>query len=199
KTIALLTLMGMSGLQIPAQPGSRTPVLPRVLADIGDEQSIQQSLSTFSSHLRNVVATLRDAEPGDLVLLDEIGAGTDPDEGAALAMAVLSTLLRRNVLVAATTHYPELKAFALTTPGARHRGAARPRSRRTRRSAGPPVGAAPHTRAHAPRSRDRTERARAGARAARRRGETQRRRRQARGERAPPNTRGGARRDRTRA
>src|SRR5207237_2190806 len=120
KTIALLTLMGMSGLQIPAQPGSRTPVLPRVFADIGDEQSIAQSLSTFSSHLRNVVATLADAEPGDLALLDEIGAGTDPDEGAALAMAVLETLLARGVLVAATTHYPELKAFALNTTGVRN-------------------------------------------------------------------------------
>ena len=120
KTIGLLTLMGMSGLQVPAQPGSRTPVLPRVFADIGDEQSIAQSLSTFSSHLRNVVATLADAEPGDLALLDEIGAGTDPDEGAALAMAVLETLLARGVLVAATTHYPELKAFALNTTGVRN-------------------------------------------------------------------------------
>ena len=120
KTTGLLALMAAAGLQLPASERSRVPVFRRVFADIGDEQSIQQSLSTFSSHLRNVVATLNESEAGDLVLLDEIGAGTDPDEGAALAMAVLSTLLRRNVLVAATTHYPELKAFALTTPGARN-------------------------------------------------------------------------------
>jgi DNA mismatch repair protein MutS2 len=117
RTIGLLTLMAACGLQIPAGRGSAVPVVRRVFADIGDEQSIQQSLSTFSSHLRNVVGTLEEAERGDLALLDEIGAGTDPDEGAALAMAVLETLLARGVLVAATTHYPELKAFALNTPG----------------------------------------------------------------------------------
>ena len=117
KTIGLLALMGAAGLQLPAQRGSAVPVVRRVFADIGDEQSIAQSLSTFSSHLRNVVATLADAESGDLALLDEVGAGTDPDEGAALAMAVLETLLARGVLVAASTHYPELKAFALNTPG----------------------------------------------------------------------------------
>ncbi len=117
RTIGLLTLMAACGLQVPAQRGSALPVVRRVFADIGDEQSIQQSLSTFSSHLRNVVATLAEAEAGDVALLDEIGAGTDPDEGAALAMAVLETLLARGVLVAATTHYPELKAFALNTPG----------------------------------------------------------------------------------
>jgi DNA mismatch repair protein MutS2 len=117
KTIGLIVLMAACGLQIPAQRGSRVPIVKRVFADIGDEQSIAQSLSTFSSHLRNVVATLAEAEKGDLALLDELGAGTDPDEGAALAMAVLETLLARGVLVAATTHYPELKAFALSTSG----------------------------------------------------------------------------------
>ena len=117
KTIGLLTLMGAAGLQLPAERGSTVPVVRRIFADIGDEQSIAQSLSTFSSHLRNVVATLAEAEAGDLALLDEVGAGTDPDEGAALAMAVLETLLARSVLVAASTHYPELKAFALNTPG----------------------------------------------------------------------------------
>ena len=117
KTIGLLTLMAAAGLQIPVERGSSVPVVRRIFADIGDEQSIAQSLSTFSSHLRNVVATLADAQAGDLALLDEVGAGTDPDEGAALAMAVLETLLARGVLAAASTHYPELKAFALNTPG----------------------------------------------------------------------------------
>lgn len=117
KTIGLLILMAAAGMQVPAERGSTLPVVPRIFADIGDEQSIAQSLSTFSSHLRNVVATLAGAEQGDLALLDEVGAGTDPDEGAALAMAVLETLLERGVLVAASTHYPELKAFALNTPG----------------------------------------------------------------------------------
>ncbi len=119
KTIGLLTAMAACGLAIPVDRG-RVPVLRRIFADIGDEQSIAQSLSTFSSHLRNVVATLAEAERGDLALLDEVGAGTDPDEGAALAMAVLEALLERGVLVAATTHYPELKAFALNPAGVRN-------------------------------------------------------------------------------
>ncbi len=117
KTIGILQLMAASGLQVPAARGSELPVVRHVFADIGDDQSIAQSLSTFSSHLRNVVATLAEAQSGDIALLDEVGAGTDPDEGAALAMAVLETLLERGVLVAASTHYPELKAFALNTPG----------------------------------------------------------------------------------
>ncbi len=120
KTTGLLALMAASGLQLPASERSHVPVFRRIFADIGDEQSIQQSLSTFSSHLKNVISALRGAREGDLVLLDEIGAGTDPDEGAALAMAILATLLGRGALVAATTHYPELKAFALTTEGVRN-------------------------------------------------------------------------------
>jgi DNA mismatch repair protein MutS2 len=116
KTIGLLALMHQSGLRVPAASGARLPVFTRVFADIGDEQSIAQSLSTFSSHLRNVVRFLEAAGPGSLVLLDEIGAGTDPTEGSALAMAVVTVLLDRGALVAATTHYAELKAFAETQP-----------------------------------------------------------------------------------
>ncbi|HEY7738162.1 MAG TPA: Smr/MutS family protein, partial [Candidatus Limnocylindria bacterium] len=117
KTIGLLALMHQAGLRVPAAPGARLPVFGRVMADIGDEQSIAQSLSTFSSHLRNVVRFLEAADPGALVLLDEVGAGTDPTEGSALAMAVVTVLLERGAFVAATTHYAELKAFAETTPG----------------------------------------------------------------------------------
>jgi DNA mismatch repair protein MutS2 len=117
KTIGLLALMHQAGLRVPAAPGARLPVFGRVLADIGDEQSIAQSLSTFSSHLRNVVRFLEVVGPDSLVLLDEVGAGTDPTEGSALAMAVVTVLVERGAVVAATTHYAELKAFAETSPG----------------------------------------------------------------------------------
>jgi DNA mismatch repair protein MutS2 len=117
KTIGLLALMHQAGLRVPAADGARMPVFRMVMADIGDEQSIAQSLSTFSSHLRNVVRFLEAAGPRTLILLDEIGAGTDPTEGSALAMAVVTVLLERGALVAATTHYAELKAFAETEPG----------------------------------------------------------------------------------
>lgn len=117
KTLGLLALMHQAGLRVPAADGARLPVFRQVMADIGDEQSIAQSLSTFSSHLRNVVRFLEAAGPQAMVLLDEIGAGTDPTEGSALAMAVVTVLLERGALVAATTHYAELKAFAETQPG----------------------------------------------------------------------------------
>jgi DNA mismatch repair protein MutS2 len=112
KTLGLLALMHQAGLRVPAAHGARLPVFSRVMADIGDEQSIAQSLSTFSSHLRNVVRFVAAAGPGTLVLLDEIGAGTDPTEGSALAMAIVERLLAAGATVAATTHYAELKAFA---------------------------------------------------------------------------------------
>ena len=112
KTLGLLALMHQAGLRVPAAEGARLPVFSRVMADIGDEQSIAQSLSTFSSHLRNVVRFVAVAAPGTLVLLDEIGAGTDPTEGSALAMAIVERLLADGATVAATTHYAELKAFA---------------------------------------------------------------------------------------
>ncbi|HEY0074457.1 MAG TPA: Smr/MutS family protein [Abditibacteriaceae bacterium] len=114
KTLGLLALMSACGLHIPAKEGSRIAIPGAIYADIGDEQSIEQSLSTFSSHLKQIVHILRRAGAGDLVLLDEIGAGTDPDEGAALAKAVLRALARRGVRVMATTHYGELKQFALS-------------------------------------------------------------------------------------
>jgi len=112
KTLGLLALMHQAGLRVPAADGARLPVFGRVMADIGDEQSIAQSLSTFSSHLRNVVRFVAAAGRGTLVLLDEVGAGTDPTEGSALAMAVVERLLEQGAWVAATTHYAELKIFA---------------------------------------------------------------------------------------
>ncbi len=120
RTIGLLALMHQAGLHIPADTGSRLPVLRDVFADIGDEQSIAQSLSTFSGHLRSITRIVEAAGPGTLVLLDELGAGTDPTEGSALAQALLDHFIRTGALVAATTHYAELKAYAHTTPGARN-------------------------------------------------------------------------------
>ncbi len=114
KTLGLLTLMAACGLHIPAKEGSRLAIPGAVYADIGDEQSIEQSLSTFSSHVKQIIHILRRAGSGDLVLLDEVGAGTDPDEGAALAKSVLRALARRGARVMATTHYGELKQFALS-------------------------------------------------------------------------------------
>jgi DNA mismatch repair protein MutS2 len=120
RTIGLLALMHQAGLHVPADPGSRLPVLVDVFADIGDEQSIAQSLSTFSGHLRSITRIVEAAGPRTLVLLDELGAGTDPTEGSALAQALLDHFIRAGALVAATTHYAELKAYAHTTEGARN-------------------------------------------------------------------------------
>lgn len=120
RTLGLLALMHQSGLHVPVAPGSRLPIFRDVFADIGDEQSVAQSLSTFSGHLRSIVRIVQGAGPGCLVLLDELGAGTDPTEGSALAQALLDHFIRAGALVVATTHYAELKTYAHNTPLARN-------------------------------------------------------------------------------